>query len=98
MHEVAGELGEEVQLLLLMGGTGWRNPDQRLHERLVVSKQGGICTIKEEPEVPHRVGSQELSVKGEVTILGGGKLLGEEGKGSPGTLNKLLENSCHVRV
>ena len=44
--------------------------------------------------MPHgRVGSQELSVRGGVMGFGREQLLGEEGKKSPGTLNKLLENS-----
>ena len=39
------------------------------------------------------VGRQKHSVKGGVTGLGGGQLLGEEGKGSPGTSNKLLKTA-----
>ena len=60
--------------------------------------------------MPHgRVGSQELSVEGGVAQpgasveggvpgFGGGQFFGEEGKQSPGTSNKLLENSSNMQI
>ena len=84
---------------MLPGGPGRRNPEQRMCERFVVREQGKFSTFMEEPEVPHGgVSSQELSVKGGVTGFGGGKLLEEEGKQSPGTSNKLLEKSSDVKI
>ena len=70
-----------------------------MRERFLVYEQVEISTFQEELEVPQgSVGSQELSVEGGVTGFGGGQFLGEEGKQSPGTLNKLLENSSNVRI
>ena len=40
MDKVAGKLQDEGQLPLLLDGPGWRNPEQRLIERLVVGEQG----------------------------------------------------------
>ena len=40
----------------------------------------------------------KLSVKGRVFGLGGGKSLGEEGKGGQGAMETLLEDSTHMRA
>ena len=95
MDKVAGKLQDEGQLPLLLDGPGWRNPEQRLIERLVVGEQGKkIPTFQEEGEVSHGgVGSQKLPVEGGVTELGSGQLLGEEGKQSPGSSNQLQRAS-----
>ena len=66
-------------------------------ERFGVGEQGKIPTFEEEPEVSHdRVSRQEFMVKGGVTGLSRGQLPGEEGEGSPGSLNQLLKNCSHV--
>ena len=43
-----------------------------------------------------QIGGQELTVKGGVTLLGRGELLGEKTKGKPGPANQLLEDGANV--
>ena len=65
----------------------------------MVGEEGKLKCFHEKTEMVDRgVGSKEFSVKGRVFGFGGGKLLGEKGKGGPGNRKMLLKDSTHMRV
>ena len=65
----------------------------------MVGEEGKLKCFHEKTEMVDRgVGSKEFSVKGRVFGFGGGKLLGEKGKGGPGTTKALLKDCTNIKV
>ena len=65
----------------------------------MIGKNGKISTFKHDQEMfEGRVSSQEFSVEGRVFIGDVGQLLEVEHQGSPGTVQKLLQNCTQVGV